>query len=60
MDRGRRNFTVQAVKEKKSEHWKNDLWKMIDYCAEIGAAPKVALPESTPLAPRKEAPLSKV
>ena len=60
MDRGRRNFSVQAVKEEKSEDWKQDIWQMITYCAEIGAAPKVSLPESTPLAARREAPLTKV
>ena len=60
MNRARRNFSVQAVKEEKSEDWKQDIWQMITYCAEIGAAPKVSLQESTPLAARREAPLTKV
>ena len=55
VDRGSRNFTVQKISQPKNEGWKEDLWAMVNYCAEVGVAPNVSLPESIPLKTRREA-----
>ena len=56
VDRARKNFVVQKVSEEKSEEWKQDLWSMVDFCAEMGVTPIVTLPTFTPLAERREPP----
>ena len=50
---------VQKVKEEKSEEWKQDLWNMVDFCAENGIRPDVTMPTFTPLSARREAKESK-
>ena len=56
MDRARKNFSVMQMKEPKSDSWKDDLWDLIDWCAETNQVPVVKLPPSVPLKPRTEAP----
>jgi hypothetical protein len=60
VDRGRRNFCIQKVKETKNDAWKQDIWELIDMSGETNTVPDVELPEYTPLKPKKEAPFSKV
>lgn len=55
VDRGRRNFTVQKISQSKNEGWKEDIWAMVNYCAEVGVLSNVFLPESIPLKTRREA-----
>ena len=45
---------VQKVKEEKTEEWKQDLWNMVDFCAEHGIRPDVTMPAFTPLSARRE------